>query len=362
MHAFTVTYNSESHCQVLLQCWGSVWPRVLPYCVINMLLSVVLQYLQAQDGINFRVTDKGHSYLTMLVAFLVVSRATVSLGRYNQVRNSVMSIYCNTRQLMHQMTVFSSDNINQSGKQWRHDVAYLAMLELRSVMAVIDYQSDGIPAWDHPEFDEKIVARLKSQLFVGEANLKFAHHTNYSEYEENMRVPIRMALRLREKIVEQRKQLDKPFSWAEESQLLGSIDKIMAGYYGIRAFLTTPFPFPLVQMSRTFLFFYLFTVPFALLGDVSQPVAHCVVVFFLTYGFMGMEYVSIELDDPFGSDSNDFDNGRMAQVSYEDTYTTIVDIDGEEWTDKLRQKMDAGKFAEEIPKEAEAWLHRSVEV
>jgi predicted membrane chloride channel (bestrophin family) len=77
---------------------------------------------------------------------------------------------------------------------------------------------------------------------------------------------------------------------------------------------------------------------------------------------MGMEYVSIELDDPFGGDSNDFDNGRMAQVSYEDTYTTIVDMDGEEWTDKLRKKMDAGKFADEIPDEAAAWLHRSVEV
>jgi hypothetical protein len=211
-----------------------------------------------------------------------------------------------TRQLVHQMTVFSSDNVNQSGKEWRHEVAYLAMLELRAVMAVIDYQSDGVPAWEHPEFDEKVMVRLKKQLFLTNDNLKFAHHRNYSEYEENMRVPIRMALRLREVVIGQRKQLDKPFGWAEEAQLLGTIDKLMVGYYGyvivlfylfsshveklfthlvfplrIRAFLTTPFPFPLVQMSRTFLFFYLFTTPFALLGDVSNPFAHYVVVFFL---------------------------------------------------------------------------------
>ena len=27
---------------------------------------------------------------------------------------------------------------------------------------------------------------------------------------------------------------------------------------------------------------------------------------FITYGFLGLEYVSMELDDPFGSDPNDF--------------------------------------------------------
>lgn len=29
-------------------------------------------------------------------------------------------------------------------------------------------------------------------------------------------------------------------------------------------------------------------------------------VFFITYGFLGLENVSMELDDPYGKDSNDF--------------------------------------------------------
>ena len=57
-------------------------------------------------------------------------------------------------------------------------------------------------------------------------------------------------------------------------------------------------------MARTFLFFYVYTVPFALLSDSSNAVAHCIVIFILTYGFMGLEYVSIELDNPFGEDDN----------------------------------------------------------
>ena len=29
-----------------------------------------------------------------------------------------------------------------------------------------------------------------------------------------------------------------------------------------------------------------------------------IIVFFVTYAFLGLEYVSIELDDPFGNDPN----------------------------------------------------------
>lgn len=31
-------------------------------------------------------------------------------------------------------------------------------------------------------------------------------------------------------------------------------------------------------------------------------------VFLMTYGFVGLELVAIELDNPFGNDANDFDN------------------------------------------------------
>lgn len=53
--------------------------------------------------------------------------------------------------------------------------------------------------------------------------------------------------------------------------------------------MTTPFPFPLVQMARTFLFFYIYTLPFALLNDASKPLAHLCVVFMVSI-LLGMEY------------------------------------------------------------------------
>lgn len=62
-------------------------------------------------------------------------------------------------------------------------------------------------------------------------------------------------------------------------------------------------------MARTLVFLYVFTVPFVLLSDEdSGVIAHCFMVFVVTYGFVGLELVAIELDNPFGDDPNDFDH------------------------------------------------------
>lgn len=54
---------------------------------------------------------------------------------------------------------------------------------------------------------------------------------------------------------------------------------------------------------------------------------------------MGLEHVSIELDDPFGNDVNDFNNLSLACRTFEDAYRTILELDGPMWTDRLRLAM-----------------------
>ncbi len=59
----------------------------------------------------------------------------------------------------------------------------------------------------------------------------------------------------------------------------------------------TPYPFPLVQMTRTFLFLYVFSLPFVLADDILEIVPYLAVVFFMTYGFIGLELISIEVSE-----------------------------------------------------------------
>lgn len=75
-----------------------------------------------------------------------------------------------------------------------------------------------------------------------------------------------------------------------------------------------------------------FTLPVVLVDansvEKNDVVQILVVVFFLTFGFIGMEFVSIELDDPFGEDPNDFDDEAMAQVAIDDILLCVFKQDG----------------------------------
>uniref|UniRef100_A0A7S1Y3W0 Bestrophin homolog n=1 Tax=Grammatophora oceanica TaxID=210454 RepID=A0A7S1Y3W0_9STRA len=344
-HGYTVTYHSESHWSVITQMWGSVWPRVLPYCLFNVGLTALIHYLDAKEYVSLAISNVGHTFMNLMVAFLIVSRVTMSIARYSEARGYLAVIYRESRELIQNMIVFSGDHTHQEAKEWRNLVAYRTCILLRTSMAVIDYASGSSLCWELPEISPEEHTEIKRFVYfdTGEGDnnnaLRWAHGER-TEGEENMRVPIRMAFKLRQAIRMQRQALEsKPIETSQENKMLGSVDSFMVGYYGMRKFLTTPFPFPLVQMARTFLFFYVFTVPFALLSDDSAAVAHCVVIFILTYGFMGLEYVSIELDNPFGDDDNDFDNLGMALTAFEDTYLAILEMDGAEWTERLRHKM-----------------------
>lgn len=206
-----------------------------------------------------------HSFINLLVAFLLVSRVNISVGRYNEARSNLEVMYREARELMQNTCIFSNHLKDTKAKDWRLDVAYRCMILLRTAMAVIDFEETGIPAWDIPEMSPEEAAAIKSTLFLklddGSPNaLRWAHEIR-SEQEENMRVPVRCAYELRKVIHSQRKRFgNQKLETSQENKLLGSVDSFMGGYYGIRKFLTTPFPFPLVQMARTFLFFYVYTV------------------------------------------------------------------------------------------------------
>jgi predicted membrane chloride channel (bestrophin family) len=92
-------------------------------------------------------------------------------------------------------------------------------------------------------------------------------------------------------------------------------------------------------MARTFLFLYVYSIPFALLSAVSKPVQSLVLVFIVTYGFLGLEYVTIELEDPFGDDPSDLPVTDLATSLYEDCCIVIADKDGVEAATSLLQRV-----------------------
>lgn len=104
-------------------------------------------------------------------------------------------------------------------------------------------------------------------------------------------------------------------------------------------------------MTKTFLFLWVFTLSCALNNaQYQQPFLVMLLVFLTTFGFLGLEFVSMELSDMFGEDPCDFDNLGFAQICFEDQYIAIYKLDGQEWACKLRERV-MGRLATTAAKE-----------
>jgi predicted membrane chloride channel (bestrophin family) len=102
----------------------------------------------------------------------------------------------------------------------------------------------------------------------------------------------------------------------EQCMLLDILARLTAAYEGALKLASTPLPFPLVQMARTFLFIWVFTMPLVLVGRFFSDVYSTIVfVFFLTYGFIGLEFVGMQMLQPYGVGLNDLELDNMVQVS-----------------------------------------------
>jgi hypothetical protein len=234
---YTVTYDSSSHVKVLFQRWGSVWPKVFPYCIFNVILMTAIQLLHNIGGFNLAISTTGHTFMSLILAFLIVTRVNISVGRYSEARNNLEIMYRESRELVQNCCVLSDHITGIEGKEWRSDVAYRCMILLRTAMAVVDFPAAKTPAWDVPELSNEEREQLKSNLFCRVSDsprnaLRWAHHIR-TEEEESMRVPVKMAYTLRSVIHSQRTRFgSKMLETNPELKLLGSVDSFMGGYYG----------------------------------------------------------------------------------------------------------------------------------
>lgn len=209
-------------------------------------LTMIDHFFRHDSTPIIKLSTQGHTFLTMVVSFLLVSRVTTALNRYNQARDSLGVMCTETRDLVQHACILSSPHQGSppeaeaaAAREWRHEVAYRALILLRATMAVVDYPDQSIPAWTIPQLNG--VERedvLDNVLATSATARRWAHHDR-SEWEETLRVPCRLAYLLRQSIQSSQTEdrLGKPLSL--HYFLLNNVTGFLKGYCGMRKFLTT---------------------------------------------------------------------------------------------------------------------------
>lgn len=317
----TLPYNDRSHISVLTQLYGSVWPRVLPFCIVNMVITLLVFYFFR----DYTFAPTGHQFMSLILSFLIVSRAKITYSRFMEARGYLEDCYKACRELVQTMCVLTQDDTSEGAQVWRHNVAYRTILLLRVTMAAIEYESQHTNPWEIPELTQMDKESMTETLFLQDeqqdtrSSIRGLQHADeHSQREEVFRGPLLLAYALRKEIMEQRSGafLEKEFEHVnEEMRLLEYVTDFLTAFHGLKKLVETPFAYPLLQMTRTFLFVWCFTLSFVLCHDENEyPFDPLVMVSLTTFAFIGVEMVCIELDDPFGDDPSDFDDLGMAQL------------------------------------------------
>lgn len=273
----------------------------------------------------------------------------MELNRYNETSRLVFVCMRCSRDVVQNSCVLSLHRNEVVAKQWRSDVAYWTIMFQRVLFASIEIQSTQNNQWNETQkasIEDLPILNNLSESIVEISSIARNAKTSSADlesdiYKEMCRVPYMVNFQLREVITSFRLLgfSDPPFHINEELQIIRLSRIIIDAYSDLRKLIDTPHPYPIIQIARTFLYLWLFSLPFALANDEDFHVVSVMIVFFITYGFVGLEYVYMDMVDPFSVNLIDFDIKSFSESVVEDIYITLSDIDGTESASKLHQRV-----------------------
>lgn len=345
-----VTYESSDHLAILSQMHGSVWLKVLPYCSVTFLLALTIKLAKSKLGINLTFNDQGHMFMSTMVSVLMVTRSRIAYSRYMAARGLLSAVMKSCRELVQYLVTFTRYETTSAAIHWRGKVSSCTVDLLFHLVDLLQME------------DKVTLHEMQSSFYADERRRKnytaIPHRNKNNDKYDNdplqHRNPLSMAIHLRSAIASHVKHLSRPLEANQELRLLSCTSDFVSANHGLVKLITTPFPFPLVQMTRTSLFVWVFTLPFALMSNRVGAFAY-LLTFFLTYGFIGLELVSIELDDPFGNDANDINVMALVNVVLDDILVCLEDIDGAHAVVSLRDSF-ASRFM------ATADIHKTMDI
>lgn len=332
-----VDYDMDSHFSVLFQMQGSVWPKVLrksvptvtnesdmrpvtvssnsqhiisfqtsetAWCLVTMVFTYAIIALRDAGIVNLTIKNStGHSFMSLLVSFLVVTRATITYNRFMEARQGLTDLYSAAREVVQYACLLSMENTGAAAVKWRQDVAYRTIVCLRMATAAVEFRSKGVSAWESlEEPDQDVEERNTSLGNPGEGTptedasesqtdhssfLRLIAHGPRTDTDENFRAAVVWIYNLRETCMAPRRTgssilTTRPFHVNEDLKFMTLTRDFIAAYDGLKKLITTPFPFPLVQMTRTFLFFWVFSLPLVFADDNDRTSEVLILMFFCT--------------------------------------------------------------------------------
>lgn len=268
---------------------------VLPYCILNVAVYFLVTFLESHFRIRLDISSTGHSLMSLIIAYLGVSKVTLALQRYMNAKRTIGCAVLSLRELNQLAMILTENDTSEQARAWRKEVKV-------RIIAQIDITIRVIQDTDHANYLAMALTPptgmtadiLQDPMFI---MLKLRSHLITASQDEKKLPNVRL------QVLERMKMMDFLLQYS-------------VAYRELLKIVSTPFPMALTQMARTFVFIWTLTIPFILSGGRVSRGSAVTFVILLTYGFLGLEFVAMMMSNPFGDDGlNDLNVPSIAKAT-----------------------------------------------
>ena len=247
------------------------------------------------------------STLTTMVAFLVVSRTTQAYLRFWAARGLLTKVLVKAYQIALLANTFTAksflkrNNLDEDSKKkvliWRNTVKCRIINLIRAIVDVLQNKKivNLLEIGDNNTSIEKRMLKELECCIFGHAT-----SSDFNEYGGFICNPSSVESYLHDTFESNRRFLDGGALLIQQEIVLHNLTGELAdSFKTLCNHVSTPFPFPLVHMMKALVLVWLFLLPFYMSYNSETFLSVVTVacsIFFVTYGFFGLECVSMELD------------------------------------------------------------------
>lgn len=368
-----IDYDKHAWCglRLFVAIIGSVMPRTLFLAIASSGMTIVLAVHGYGVGQELMEEVFGHPYSFQVYAvffsFLLVFRSSLAYGRYWEGITNVVQMHAKLGDACLQAIAFDENTPldKPAGEKIAHFCAHLVhLVSLMSALAMqelngdtnldnlvqkqrktITQQSDS---WHLAAFIFPRMAHHKLQPVKYEVLHGFQEGETFALIGAKDRVGYvltRVVRLLSQRIAQGGLAMPPPIV----SRTFQEFSNGALGYSQALKIANVPFPFPYAQMIGYSKLVFTLTCPLVMAGFTNNVAMATILNFVTVVGFLALNEVADELEDPFGRDAND-----LPLVELHDVFNKVLE---KLITTKLESYDDVNEIREKKLKHANAHIN-----
>lgn len=315
-----IIYDSSNYASIVFQLKGSVFPRAIGFALPATTLALLLKLLvtefggpvfeeQFNENVGSNISVAGYSTFTFVLGFMLVFRTSQAYNRFWEGKALVCKMRAEWYEACASLVAFSTKSKNdpQEVDNFRHTLVRLfSLLHASALEEIACKEEEEFNVLDVQGLDETSRDSLFEWQQEGKGKVHLAFQWILGTVVNNMDsgcipVPPPILTRVFQELSSGKVHMEDALKITD-----------------------TQFPFPYAQMTIVLLFMHSLMTPLVVCIYTGHWSVAGVFTFASVFLLWCINFIAVEIEQPFGDDANDLDTDQM-QVDMNEALLALLD-------------------------------------